>query len=57
MTAELADGDGRVVLDRHEAAFGPGRYAIWDDGKARAVAAGAVVLAYPLHQCYPPLPR
>lgn len=57
MTAELANDDGRLVLDKHEAAFGPGRYAIWDDGKARAVASGAQVLAYPLHQCFPPPPR
>jgi hypothetical protein len=51
------EGAGRVVLDSHEAASGPGRYAIWDDGSCRPVAAGAQVLAHPLHVCRPPAPR
>jgi len=51
------DSPGRVVLDSHEAASGPGRYAIWDDGTCHPVAAAAEVLAYPLHQCRPPMPR
>lgn len=54
---DATESPGRVVLDRHESASGAGRYAIWDDGKARAVAAGVQILAYPLHQCRPPLPR
>jgi hypothetical protein len=52
-----ADPGGRLALDSHEAASGPGRYAIWDDGYCRPVAAGAQVLAHPLHACRPPLPR
>lgn len=46
-----------LVLDRHEVARGPGRYAIWDDGTCRPVAAAAEVLAHPVHQCSPPMPR
>jgi hypothetical protein len=51
------DRPGRVVLDSHEAASGPGRYAIWDDGTCRPVAAAAEVLAHTVHRCRPPLPR
>lgn len=51
------ESPGRVVLDSHEASSGPGRYAIWDDGTCRPVAAAAEVLAHPIHQCQPPMPR
>lgn len=57
ISAQLAEDPSRVLLDPHESGGGPGRYAVWDDGKARPVYAGAQVLAYPLHQCLPPLPR
>lgn len=40
-----------VVLERHEAAGGSNRYAVWDDGMARPVHARRAVLAYPEHQC------
>lgn len=43
--------DAVLVLERHECAGGPGRYAIWDDGSVHPVAARAEVLALPLHVC------
>lgn len=48
--AETADGTS-IVLERHESAGGPGRYAVWTDNIARPVSAGAAVLAQELHAC------
>lgn len=46
------EDEGLLVLEVHESAGGPGRYAIHDDGLAHPVAARAAVLAHELHTCY-----
>lgn len=51
LVAQVQDGPERVVLDSHETAGGPHRYAIWDDGIARPVTAKAAVQANTLHDC------
>lgn len=51
LLAHLHDGPERVVLDTHETAGGPHRYAIWDDGTAHPVTEKASVKANKLHDC------
>ena len=51
LSAQVQDGPERVVLDTHETAGGPHRYAIWDDGTARPVTPTAAVRANKLHDC------
>ena len=46
-----SDDEGLMVLNPHESALGPGRYAVWDDGTVHPVSARAEVLAHELHTC------
>lgn len=45
------DDEGLLALEVHESALGAGRYAIWDDGIARPVAAKWEGLAHQIHVC------
>lgn len=55
--AQTEDGGAVIVLEVHESASGPGRFAIWDDGYAHPVSAGRSVLAHEIHNCPADIPR
>lgn len=46
-----SDDEGLMCLEVHESAGGAGRYAVWDDGTARPVAARWEGLAHSVHCC------
>lgn len=46
-----SDDEGLLVLEVHESAGGPNRYAIWDDGSVHPVAPKAEIRANPTHLC------
>lgn len=48
--AQAEEGE-LLVLEAHESAGGPDRYAIWDDGTVHPVSERADIRAYPRHLC------